>query len=242
METIHRMSALFNYNRSQKEAEQEAQKAREAQMWLGILAVIVVVSPLMAYHLYRRHDLKKQGEIRKLSEELASAKKEYRSVQAEMQMLKKKDYENLMLEKEHRKYELKEKILNLSGNSEDLDLSDRLEQFGKSRVVEVFRNKMNFKADNPSPNKSEWRALELQFSKDMRSVYKMFTTEKKLSPLELHICILLLMDFDDASIVVLTNSMPQTISTSKSRANKKLFNAKGATSLKSRLFQLTKSV
>ena len=243
METIHRMSALFNYNRSQKEAEQEAQKARNAQMWLGLLSFIVVISLLIVYHLYRQHDAKKRSEIRRLSEDLASAKNEYRNVQAEMQMLKKKDYENLLIEKEHRVHELKEMIVYLSKGSYDSDTPNNdLEQFEKSKIVEVFRNKRNFKAGNPSPNKSEWRALELQFSKDMPSVYKMFTTEKKLSPLELHICILLLLDFDDTSIINLTNSIPQTISTSKARANKKLFGAKGAASLKFRLLQLIMNV
>ena len=241
--TVCPLYLIFNYNRSQKEAEQEAQKARNAQMWLGLLSFIVVISLLIVYHLYRQHDAKKRSEIRRLSEDLASAKNEYRNVQAEMQMLKKKDYENLLIEKEHRVHELKEMIVYLSKGSYDSDTPNNdLEQFEKSKIVEVFRNKRNFKAGNPSPNKSEWRALELQFSKDMPSVYKMFTTEKKLSPLELHICILLLLDFDDTSIINLTNSIPQTISTSKARANKKLFGAKGAASLKFRLLQLIMNV
>ena len=242
METIHRMSALFNYNRSQKVAEQEAQKARNARMWLGIVAFVVLISLSIAYHLYKEHDAKKQSKIKRLENELTSAKKEYRIVQTEMQMLKKKDYENLMIEKERQEQELRKTITNLSGICDESEVPDGLERFENSKIVEVFRNRKNFKADNPSPNKSEWRALEMQFSKDMPSVYKLFTTDKKLSPLELHTCVLLLLNFDDASIVNLTNSIPQTISTSKSRANKKLFNAKGATSLKSRLFQLTKSV
>ena len=147
-----------------------------------------------------------------------------------------------MIEKERQEQELRKTITNLSGICDESEVPDGLERFENSKIVVVFRNRKNFKADNPSPNKSEWRALEMQFSKDMPSVYKLFTTDKKLSPLELHTCVLLLLNFDDASIVNLTNSIPQTISTSKSRANKKLFNAKGATSLKSRLFQLTKSV
>lgn len=242
METIHRMSALFNYNRSQKVAEQEAQKARNVRMWLGIVAFVVLISLSIAYHLYKENDAKKQSKIKRLENELTSAKKEYRIVQAEMQMLKKKDYENLMIEKERQEQELRKTITNLSGICDESEVPDGLERFENSKIVEVFRNRKNYKADNPSPNKSEWRALEMQFSKDMPSLYKLFTTDKKLSPLELHTCVLLLLNFDDASIVNLTNSIPQTISTSKSRANKKLFNAKGATSLKSRLFQLTKSV
>jgi len=240
IEAIHQMSSLYNYNRSLKEAEQEAQKTRNARMWLGIVIITVFLCIMISYYYYCRYKERKQNEIRKLGKELASAKKEYQSVQSELQMLKKKDYKNLIAQKELRGFELKETIANLSGGHEESIVYDSLEQFEASKIVEVFRKKKNFKSDNPIPNKSEWRALELQFSKDMPSTYKILSTDKKLSPLELQICILLILDFDEASIVSLTNSMPQTISTSKTRANKKLFNAKGATTLKSGLLQLIK--
>ena len=86
-----------------------------------------------------------------------------------------------------------------------------------------------------------WRALEIQFSKDMPSTYKILTMDKKLSPLEFHVCILLILDFKENEIVNLTDSMPQTITTAKSRANKKIFDVKGALTLKSELLRLIKT-
>ena len=83
--------------------------------------------------------------------------------------------------------------------------------------------------------------MEVQFSKDMPNAYKVLAKEKKLSPLELHACVLLILDFEDSAIVNLTDSIPQTVTTAKSRANKKIFNEKGAQTLKAGLLQLIKS-
>ena len=131
-----------------------------------------------------------------------------------------------------------EKLANAAGLS---PVIDNIINFNNSIIAEVFRKKKNFRSDNPIPNKAEWRALEIQFSKDMPSTYKILTMDKKLSPLEFHVCILLILDFKENEIVNLTDSMPQTITTAKSRANKKIFDVKGALTLKSELLRLIKT-
>ena len=118
---------------------------------------------------------------------------------------------------------------------------DNLSDFENSKIVGVFRKKKDFRSDNPIPNKAEWRALEVQFSKDMPSAYKILAKDKKLSPLELHVCMLLILDFEDSSIVNMTDSISQTITTAKSRANRKIFNEKSAQTLKAGLLQLIKA-
>ena len=49
IEAIHQMSSLYNYNRSLKEAEQEAQKTRNARMWLGIVIITVFLCIMISY-------------------------------------------------------------------------------------------------------------------------------------------------------------------------------------------------
>ena len=75
----------------------------------------------------------------------------------------------------------------------------------------------------------------------MPTTHKILVKEKKLSQLELRVCILIILGFEDYSIVNLTESMPQTVSTAKARANKKLFNEKGAQTLRYNLTQMIKS-
>ena len=172
---------------------------------------------------------------------LESAKKEYQNIQIELRQLEDKNYERLIAEKEQKGKELKQTIEELAGVTGLPSEIDNLSDFENSKIVEVFRKKKDFRSDNPIPNKTEWRTLEIQFSKDMPSAYKILAKDKKLSPLELHVCMLLILNFEDSSIVNLTDSISQTVTTAKSRANKKIFNEKGAQTLKAGLLQLMKT-
>ena len=242
IDAIHRMSQLYNYTRSQKEAEQAKMKAKNTQILVAGILIVVVLVTMLVFYFYRQSQRKKQEEIRQLDNALASATKEYQDTKEELQKLKNKDYDKLIAEKERKEKELRLTIENLIGTSEISTTVDSLADFEKSKIVEVFHMKKDFRQGTAAPNKTEWRALEMQFSKNLPTIYKILINDKKLSPLELHICILLLLGFEDSSLVYLTDSIPQTITTAKSRANKKIFNAKGAKTLKAGLFQLIKEL
>lgn len=241
MEEIHKMFALYNYSRSQKEAEQEAQKARNARLWIIGILISVGLGIGLSLYVYMGYKKKKQEEIAKLTIAFYSAKKEYQIIQEELQQLKDKDYGKLIAEKEKKEKELKQTIERLAAVTGQFSAVDDLTAFENSKITQVFYKKKDFKLNNPIPNKAEWRALEIQFSKNMPTIYKVLTKDKKLSPLELHVCMLLILDFEDSSIVNLTDSIPQTITTVKSRANKKIFNEKGAQTLRAGLSQLIKT-
>ena len=241
IDATHRMSSLYNYSRSQKVAEQEAQKARNARLWIVGILISVAFGGILFFYVYRDYKRKKQEEIEKLAISLEFAKKEYQNIQIELRQLEDKNYERLIAEKEQKGKELKQTIEELAGVTGQPSEIDNLSDFENSKIVEVFRKKKDFRSDNPIPNKTEWRALEIQFSKDMPSAYKILAKDKKLSPLELHVCMLLILNFEDSSIVNLTDSISQTVTTAKSRANKKIFNEKGAQTLKAGLLQLIKT-
>lgn len=241
IDATHRMSSLYNYSRSQKVAEHEAQKARNAHLWIVGILISVAFGGILFFYVYRDYKRKKQEEIEKLVISLESSKKEYQNIQIELRQLEDKNYERLIAEKEQKGKELKQTIEELAGVTGLPSEIDNLSDFENSKIVEVFRKKKDFRSDNPIPNKTEWRALEIQFSKDMPSTYKILAKDKKLSPLELHVCMLLILNFEDSSIVNLTDSISQTVTTAKSRANKKIFNEKGAQTLKAGLLQLIKT-
>ena len=240
IDAIHNMSSLYNYGRIQKIAEQEAGKVRKIRSTISIILTILVFGILASIHYYRKYKRKKQAEIATLAANLESAQQEYQNIQGELQRLKEKDYHQLIEEKVMRSQELKQYIEKYAPVVETQPFTDNLDEFESSKIVEVFRNKKDFCSSKTVPNKAEWRALEVQFSRDMPIAYKILAEEKKLSPLELHVCILLVLGFEDSSIVILTDSIPQTISNAKARANRKIFEEKGAQTLKASLLRLIK--
>ncbi len=237
-DVIYRMSSLYNYSRNQKIAEQESRNAHNAHIIILFLLTIFVLGTLTVMQLYYSNKIKKQNEIAKLGNALASAKREYQNIQYELQKLKNSDVERLIEEKERKGKELKQTIESIASEGKMSAATNGLEEFAKSKIVGEFVNRKNFCADSKMPTKAEWKALETQFRKDMPMAYNMLASEKKLSPLELHVCILLILDFEDGIIASIADALPQTVSNAKARANKKIFNESGAQTLKYRLMQL----
>ena len=238
IDAIHRMASLYNYSRNQKIAEQESQKAHNAQVIIILILSLGVFGSLFVFQLYYSYKRKKQNEIDKLGYALSSAKREYQNIQDELQKLKNSNVERLIEEKERKGKELKQTIESIASEGKMSAATNGLEEFAKSEIVGEFVAKKSFCADSKKPTKAEWKALETQFCKDMPMAYNMLANEKKLSPLELHVCILLILDFEDGIIASITESLPQTVSNAKARANKKIFNESGAQTLKYRLMQL----
>ena len=68
---IHQMSALYNYSRSQKEAEQEREKAQDRLYLLSIISfatIILLIVVIVVAWLYRKNQKEKKARIAELEE------------------------------------------------------------------------------------------------------------------------------------------------------------------------------
>ena len=112
---------------------------------------------------------------------------------------------------------------------------DKLAAFEESPIVKLFAEKSMFRGSNCEVSSTEWEELVGEFSKDMPSAHSLL---RCLSTLQLHVCILLLLDYEETVIAILKNTKPQTINNAKARANMKLFQSGDSASLKSNLKRL----
>jgi tetratricopeptide (TPR) repeat protein len=240
-DAIHQASALYDYTRSEKLAEQEAQKKREAWYWFWGLLTCGLFLIGLSIRLYKKKQEEKQEEILRLTAELTVSKAERQSVKEELEKLKSKNYDDLIIEKERKEQELEHRIITLEqeiGKPKESKLENRFADFKNSQIVSVFSKKALFTKEHPLPNKAEWNALVSQFMTDMPAVYQIFFDGKTLSPLELYTCILLILDHEESVVVGLTQTSSSAVSIAKRRANQKLFKEKSATTLKYNLKRL----
>lgn len=245
-DAIHQMSALYNYNRSQREAEQERAKAQEAYILLGTIVLIAIgllVIIIAIVWLYRKNQKEKQRKIALLEESLSSARLQRSAVQEELRKLKEKDYEGMIAEKEKQEAELTQAIEQLQAENERIkhkanpQEADHLEAFLESQIAQLFVKKANGKAERPVPSDAEWKLLMSEFSKDNPVTYQSFGESKALSQLEERICVLLILGISEKTISMMTNAVASTVSNAKSRANEKLYGKKDASSLKNNLIR-----
>ena len=246
-DAIHQMSALYNYNRSQREAEQERAKAQETSILLGYIIMIatgLLIAIFVIIGLYRKNQKEKQQKITQLEDSLNSAKQQRSVVQEELKKLKEKDYEGMIAEKEKQEAELTQTIERLQAENDKFmhnnKETDHLEAFLESTIAQLFIKKANGKAERPVPSDAEWKLLMSEFCKDNPVTFKSFGEGKSLSLLEQRICVLLVLDIPEKTISMMTDSIASTISNAKSRANEKLYGKKDAFSLKNNLIHALK--
>lgn len=241
---IHQMSALYNYSRSQKEAEQEKEKAQDRLYLLSIISfatIILLMAVIVVAWLYRKNQKEKKARIAELEETLNNARLQRNTILEELRILKEKDYESIIAIKEKQEQELTKRIEILEAesinkkNTIDVRRTDNIEGFLDSAIAQQFVKRATSKTERIKPTESEWNLLTSQFSKDIPVTYKSFGQGKPLSQLEQRICILLILDIPEKVISLMTDSYASTISNAKARANEKLYGKKDAHSLRNNL-------
>ena len=229
-ELTAQMASLYNYNRNKKIAEQEKQKSRKTRNLLAFVVVAAIGCGILV--LRKRNE--RQKELRQLSKSLFDTRKKREEISKELENLKAKDYESLIAQKEHKEEELNSIITLLQRQIGQANMEDHLLRLKESDIVKLFNEKKLFKQGVSSPTRREWKQLEQQFRKDMQATSAVLS-KANLSQMELRICILLILGFDDKEVNIVLYSTPQAISKAKRHANNKLFNTDSAQSLKNNL-------
>ena len=246
-DAIHQMASLYNYTRSEKEAEmakEQAQRNRTLLMWAVLVAVIIIGGLVLVFKSVSR---KKKQRIVKLEQDLNLALETRNEIQEELRQLKSHDFEAVIASKETRLEELSATIEQLQADNDAYKVGtiplkkDNPDSFKDSKIAKLFLKKANDINVKINTTEREWEQLLVRFQKDNPVIYDKFRSGRSLSKLEMRICILLILDISETAISLMTETAASVVSNSKTRANEKLFAQKEATSLKSNLFQFLRN-
>ena len=247
IDAIHQMASLYNYTRSEKEAEmarEQAQRNRTLLMWAVLVAVIIIGGLVLVFKSVSR---KKKQRIVKLEQDLNLALETRNEIQEELRQLKSHDFEAVIASKETRLEELSATIEQLQADNDAYKVGtiplkkDNPDSFKDSKIAKLFLKKANDINVKINTTEREWEQLLVRFQKDNPVIYDKFRSGRSLSKLEMRICILLILDISETAISLMTETAASVVSNSKTRANEKLFAQKEATSLKSNLFQFLRN-
>lgn len=244
---IHQMSALYNYNRSQKEAEQEREKSRILKMSIVFVIILFILLLILLQWLYLRNQRKKKRELAKLNKRLQRAATAHSEISAELQMLKDKDYDRIIAEKERKECALKDEIEKLNTTIKNYQQTktkepvDNLDAFLSSDIAILITKKADSKTEKPHITDRQWSLLQSQFCKSLPAMNKAFTEGKSLSELQKKSCILILLGISDATIRMMLDCSKSVFSDAKLHSNVKLFGQDNARSLRNNLLDGLKS-
>lgn len=222
------LAASYNYNHYQHEAFENAKEAHTANLRLIMASAILIILVVASVYFLRRNKKRKE----KQSAKYRAAVVERNKLKKEIESLHAKDYESVISKKEQEIALLNQAIEQQSSIFLQVAASNRLSEFEKRNIVQVFRSKRIYHKEQSVPSHSEWEMLISQFRQDMPSAY---STMSFLSPLQLQVCIILLLGFEEGEIAYMRQTRPQVISNAKARANQKLFMSNDSASLKNNL-------
>lgn len=227
------MTASYKYNSIQKEAKENAEKSYIANIRSICLLVALLVTVALIAVILRKNRNK-----RKCMETLYNkAIVERAKLREELNSLKVKNYDVVISQKEEEIERLNQTISKYEDTRLQTTAKNNMAQFEQSDIVRLFSEKRQFKKGEEPLTGSDWKQLISEFSLDMPSAYAVMTSSR-LSPLQLQVCILLLLDYEESIIAALRETKPQTINNAKIRANRKIFMADNSITLKSNLIRL----
>ena len=233
METVHRMSQLYDYSRFQKKAEVEEVAAAKASALYQTVLTLIVLAVLVLYGVYYRYHQKKIREYALLSYNLDRAKNELATLQDELSQTKVELTEKDKLTEQVRNYEARFNALKVNEKRSALLSSD---------IVETFHEKSRWTKTFSKPTENEWNVLLRFFNQNMPLASNFIFGKDSLSPFEQKVCVLVLLDFKTGDIATLFNVSGQYITNSKETCNLKLFGEKSAHPLKKNLRQACREV
>ncbi len=227
-EVTAQLAASYKYNSIQKESNRNAEAAHRANLRFllstFLLLALIAITILLVHHYNRQRKLQRAKYMATIAERT--------KLRNELDSLNTKDYDGIIARKEKEIEYLNGIIAEHHNAYRNVMLKDKLSAFENSEIVRIINEKSDFRKGSPNITNDEWRELLSEFRKDMPAAYSLL---KCLSPLQLYVCILLLLDYDESVIAILRQTKPQTINTAKKRANEKLFNIDDSASLSSNL-------
>ena len=224
---LHTQSVKDEYYQANlaKELEKEhIQHEAERNKW--VLSIIIIILLMLSLLIYIRVRTKKQFEVRLLKQRFQRLSEHYLHTKEELNMIE-TDLSTLKRQKEE---ELAALHLQLEEVQRNYDLNmDNYDELAKSQPVVSIKRKLDVTALVQPLTEQEWQTLIDEFRHDMPQLYAI-VTDHHLSTLEFRVTILTRLAIRPDDMALLLNLSKQSISNTKSNANKKLFSDNSARS------------
>ena len=221
-ESIHRISALYNYSRQQKIAEEQAKKARMAIRQRGFLIGTIILLIIISFLTARRMKQRAREKYLKLSAAYDKSKAELAAV-LDRQRLLRYDYEEALKgkDKKHqhfltqiqediqqKEYEIQlltKRIKLQEAQLQRLSSVDMEKEFKNSSIYRLFNERKSSKYIKQNPSEEDWNELTELFRTHYVRFNTFITYDHRLSLFQYRYCILFRLGFDNNEIGILMN-------------------------------------
>ena len=242
-ELTAQMAANYNYNRYQKQAQENAEKANR-RLYIAVVLLSLSILGIITAVFFNLRYRKKRKALEKLQREYEEAQCNYDRTQERLRQLK----QELLMMEHNRDIVIEDKkkeIVKLSAQIADYKVrfdnmpDERCEAaMQNDNIVLSFREKAKAKRGNCQPTSSDWSLLKALLQENIPHFYNQVVHNEGLTQQELQTCILCRLGFRTGEIAVLLDTTVQRITNVKISANQNLFGKREASSLSANLKEI----
>lgn len=242
---VEQMTARFNYERQQQEAEKHKRKSDVAQqkLWTSLLffILVILIISLLAIRLKRNNDKKIAHAINSYYEVLSQKEIIEKDID-NLKSLQKSEIENIqkqhkssLIEKEKELQALQYQVDYYSGKLDLSNSTQTLAAFMETKIFKKLKSSIRFKNPEMKLVDSEWRHFDTLYSQYFPKYYKFISTNNRLNQDEILVCLLLRFNLSTKELSSVLSKSMSRISNIRASINKKLFNSDSASTLNDNL-------
>ena len=238
-ETIHRMHSLYNYQLREKENNRLKAENNRQTSWICIISGGFVIA-ILSFIAYRQHSKRKRLELEQQLEKLRTIEKENREkiVFLERHKAQKEELEknlaninipdNSILKKQlGQKIELLNHILQQQAIEKEQE-KEAQDCLFCSEIYKKLQNRANSARGEAYIIPEEWDSLKELINPAYLTFFERLYSLHTPNENELHVCILLKLQFRQADIARLLQLKPESISSIRRRLYQKVTGSKGS--------------
>ena len=234
-ERVRQVSAMYNYNRSQRLADK---KTIEAERYKNIIYIIIgvgVFSVIVLFRIWRLYERNNRNKILIWNKKYYDTLTQYQNVRNDL-MLSFENFEQYRTGKEKEVEELRQSLSVFLEDKTNPEVWN-LELFISSSTIVKRMHELAYKAKQPS--EVEWDDLRQLLCKHLPSFYKLIKDDKYgLSNQEQKVAMLIRLRFIPTELIALLNLSKQRVTNIRSDINHKLFHEKGTKDLDANLMRI----
>lgn len=229
-DAVLRCVALYNYNRLAKIAEVEKYKNQKATLLSGFALFIFILVMVLLFVRYKKMQEKRKKKVLLLSREFRQSHLELVQAKTELNFIK-YNQAQAVCELENKIQSLENKIAGYQLQYNSMKIAEKEVLLKENFIVTSFKKMASPGLKIPKPTEKEWVSLVALFEDMLPLLNARIIEKNSLGPQELKVCILTRLGFSNGEMQVLLGTSSQSITNTKAKINKKLFNKSGASTL-----------
>ena len=234
-ERVRQVSAMYNYNRSQRLADKKTIEAERYKKIIYIIIGVGVFSVIVLFRIWRLYERNNRNKILIWNKKYYDTLTQYQNVRNDL-MLSFKNFEQYRTGKEKEVEELRQSLSVFLEDKTNPEIWN-LELFVSSSTIVKRMHELAYKAKQPS--EVEWDDLRQLLCKHLPSFYKLIKDDKYgLSNQEQNVAMLIRLRFIPTELIALLNISKQRVTNIRSDINHKLFHEKGTKDLDANLMRI----